>query len=319
MATAFILVTAVGWITLGQLNRIGEVRADDAETTDRSGAPAPAPEIVVATPVALNEPGGLVTGPAGLPIGVTPTVISNRVFMVGDSVMQGAAPDIAAKLPKWSVVINTRVGRFLPEATAIVKTRPLKDLSDIVVLNLGNNYGQDRGQFRAQVDEMLSLLKNTKHIIWVMTGEFDKHQHEVNEVLRDAVDDHPNLVLLDWDTVWQKKPRYTSADDIHLTREGADAYASLIAAGLDRITTTAGETPAPHPAKPQINSRGQIPSSGPTPRKVTGYSPTTSVVDDGGSTTTSATSTTPARPSTSLTTTSIAGPAVASPSTTLGP
>lgn len=318
MFTVFILITAVGWIALSQLNEIGEVQAEGPAPARPVAALAP--ERMAPRTVALNEPGGLVTGPDGLPVGIAPSVISNRLFMVGDSVMQGAAPGIATKLPKWSVVINTRVGRFLPEATAIVKARPLKDLSDIVVLNLGNNYGQDRGEFRAHVDEMLDLLRNTRHIIWVMTGEFDKHQYEVNEVLRAALDDHPNLVLLDWDTVWQKRPRYTSADDIHLTREGADAYASLIAAGIDRITATARETPAPNPAKPQINSRGQIPGNGSSPRRVTGPSTTTSSLAHLGSTTTSSGSTTTSgRPPTSLTTTSVAGPAATAPSTTVGP
>src|SRR4029077_15161170 len=57
--------------------------------------------------------------PSGLmakdPESDTPAIhsIDNRVFVVGDSVMQGAAPYLGDLLEGWSIQADTRVGRFL--------------------------------------------------------------------------------------------------------------------------------------------------------------------------------------------------------------
>ena len=272
MVTA--LIGAVAFVRFGHTS---QVRSDTgiASTPDTTATRRPNDEVAADdSPAPLNEPGGLITGPQGLRTASTQSVIDNRVLMVGDSVLQGAAPYVPDKLSSWSIIADTRVGRFLDEAIRVVKQRSAKDLGKIVVLNLGNNYGGDQVVFQAQVEEMLGLLSTVEHVLWVNMGEFEKAQGEVNAVLRSELLTHPNLTLLDWQTLWKTEPGYTGNDHLHLTPTGADAYAALVANGVTRVTAAAKETPAPSPKSAKISTKGQIPVSTSVRRKSYGSTTT---------------------------------------------
>ncbi len=203
-------------------------------------------------------PGDLISGatsPARPPI----HTIDNRVFVVGDSVMQGAAPYLADSLKGWSIIADTRVGRFLDEAIRVVEKRRA-DIGEIVVLNLGNNYNGSETQFAAEVSEMLDLLAGVSHVIWMNVGEFKADRVEVNDTLRAAAETHKNLTLVDWNSWWSENRSFTSGDRLHLTPDGADAYAALVAAAVTRVTQAAGEIPAPGAKEPKLNTSGRIPS-----------------------------------------------------------
>lgn len=278
----FVATALVAWVVVGHFDHIGEAtsatpratpadtslpaRNDHAAGADNSSAP-------------LDEAGGLITGPQGLRTATTASIIDNRVFLVGDSVLQGAAPYVPEKLSTWSIIADTRVGRFLDEAIKVVKQHSPKDLGKIVVLNLGNNYGGDQVIFQAQVEEMLNLLSGVDHVLWVNMGEFEKVQREVNDVLRRELLTHPNLTLLDWDTLWKAEPGYTGNDHLHLTPDGADAYAALIAEGVTRVAAAAKETPAPYPKSAKLTTKGQIPIAT-IPRKRSSTSATSTTASD---------------------------------------
>jgi hypothetical protein len=204
--------------------------------------------------------------PSGLvardPEADTPAIhsIDNRVFVVGDSVMQGAAPYLGDLLEGWSVIADTRVGRFIDEANRVVLKRR-KDVGQIAVLNLGNNYNGDEVAFAQSVDTALAGLTGVSHVIWVNTGEFEEDRAEVNEVLREAAKTHPNLTIVDWNSWWEQDDSLTSGDRVHLTPDGAQAYAALVAASVLQVTEAAGEIPAPGAKPPKLNTSGQIPSS----------------------------------------------------------
>jgi hypothetical protein len=186
--------------------------------------------------------------------------IDNRVFVVGDSVMQGAAPYLGELLEGWSVIADTRVGRFIDEANRVIVKRR-KDVGQIAVLNLGNNYNGDRAAFAESVETALSELSGVSHVIWINVGEFEEDRTEVNEVLRDAAATHPNLTIVDWNSWWERDDSLTGGDRLHLTPDGAQAYASLVAASVLQVTEAAGEIPAPGAKAPKLNTSGRIPSS----------------------------------------------------------
>ncbi len=268
MVVVFSLVTAVGWWVFSHTEQLGDAEQVDSATAE-SAAPAARPTTTLRGSTGrLDETGGLITGPAGLRIGTVPSAIDNRVFMVGDSVLQGSGPYVPDLLPDWAVISDTRVGRFLGEAIRVVKKRAKKDLGEIAVLNLGNNYGQDPVAFAADVDTMMGLLVGVEHVIWVNAGEFEPAQEEVNQVLRAAVERYPNLTLIDWNGYWDGNPKLTVSDDLHLTPAGNEAYAGLIADAVARITRLAKQTPKPSPAKPRFSTEGVVPSgsSGPARR-----------------------------------------------------
>lgn len=207
----------------------------------------------------LSVPGGLIGGGTA-PVRPPTHTIDNRVFVVGDSVMQGAAPYLGDLLEGWSVTADTRVGRFLGEAIRVIKKRR-DDIGEIAVLNLGNNYNGSQEQFAGEVAEALEELSGVSHVIWINAGEFEDDRAEVNEALREATRMHPNLTIVDWNSWWEDNPSFTSGDRLHLTPEGAEAYAALVASAVTQVTQAAGEIPAPGAKSPKLNTSGKIPSS----------------------------------------------------------
>ena len=207
----------------------------------------------------LSVPSGLISGrkPAARPVTHS---IDNRVFIVGDSVMQGASPYLAASPDGWSLTIDTKVGRFIDEANAVIGKRRSK-IGQIAVLNLGNNYGGDQAAFAASVETSLTLLSGVEHVIWVNAAEFQSDRSEVNQVLTDAARRHPNLTIVDWNTWWSEHREFTGGDHLHLTPDGAKAYASLVALAIKQVTDEAGEVPATGAASPSLNTSGTIPGA----------------------------------------------------------
>lgn len=222
---------------------------DGASPTTTVGAGQPKPSV----------PGGLIGGGTAPARAATHT-IDNRIFVVGDSVMQGAAPYLGDDLSGWSIIADTRVGRFLDEAIKVVDKRR-DDIGQIVVLNLGNNYNGSEEQFGIEVNEMLNRLADVGHVIWINSGEFKDDRAEVNDTLRAATSSHANLTVVDWNSWWKDNRSFTGADHLHLSPEGAEAYAALIASAVTQVTNAAGEIPAPGANKPQLNTSGRIPSS----------------------------------------------------------
>jgi len=103
-------------------------------------------------------------------------------------------------------------------------------------------------------------------------------------VLRSELLTHPNLTLLDWYTPWKAEPSYTGNDHLHLTPDGADAYAALIADGVTRVTAAEKQTPAPNPKSAKLTTKGQIPVAT-IPRKRSSTSTTNVSRGEGPSTT----------------------------------
>ncbi len=258
LGATFVTVTSVSWVVLGHMDRVGEL---DVEVRDAT-LDTTAPPTDTAEPTGpLDEPGGLITGPAGIIAASSRRVVDNHLVLVGDSVLQAAAPLVPDALPGWSIVADTRVGRFLPEATKVLERRS-EDLGEVVVLNLGNNYSGDPIAFSAEVEDAMAELREVDHVIWINAGEFEPAQREVNSVLRAALRRHRNLVLLDWNTIWKEhRKSYTGADDLHLTPKGAEAYTAMIAEAVARVAELANIEPAPGPQKPIITTKGSVPTS----------------------------------------------------------
>ncbi len=250
-----VLCTAA-WVVMGHTDSLGEVAL--APTTHDGDVPEPELDEPDASG-RLDEPGGLITGPHGITRGDHQRVVSNRLVVVGDSVLQAAAPFLPEHLPAWSLVADTRVGRFLPEAIEVLRKRS-DQLGEVVVLNLGNNYNGDEVAFAAEVEEAMTVLAEVDHVIWLTVGEYEPEQVEVNTVLRSAAEVHRNLVLLDWNTIWQNSDGWTGYDDLHLTPEGSEVYARFVARGVRKVTRLADVVPAPNPAEPEIVTKGSVPS-----------------------------------------------------------
>lgn len=201
----------------------------------------------------------------------TPTTeIDNRVFVLGDSVMQAAAPLLGDALPQWSVIADTKVGRFLDEGVGVLKRRH-SQIGEIAVILMGNNYNGDEVAFRSQLDDAMEQLQGVEHVIFFTVTMYDEDRAEVNDALADLGRSESNVTVVDWGA-WcdENVDDFLVGDRLHLTPEGAEALAELVGESVTRVTRAAGEYPEPGVARPDLNTKGTIPKSkGTTKRRTT--------------------------------------------------
>jgi hypothetical protein len=189
------------------------------ETAD-GGASAGAPEREnrLRTRGKAGERSGKATGSsAGAP----------TVTAIGDSAMLGAVDALRQEVPNLAV-IDARVSRQVPEAIAVLRQlRASGELGDVVVVHIGNN-----GVFAdEQFDQMMRVLRGVDMVLVVNVTVPDSYSWAPNnEVLAEGVQRYPNrAVLVDWHGTSAGHPEYFW-DGIHLTPQGARAYADVISA-----------------------------------------------------------------------------------------
>jgi uncharacterized protein YceK len=177
---------------------------------------------------------------------------------IGDSAMLGAV-DALQKVPDL-VLVDAQGSRQAPEAIDLLQQyRAASHLGDVVVVHLGNN-----GPFTAEgFDELMGVLKDVRKVLVVnLTIPPDVEEDPVivpnNAMLAEGVQRYLNkAVLVDWYSAGAGHPEYVW-DGIHLTPEGAEAYASLIASYLEGSKGTPGNAFGP---KEEI-SWGELPRFG---------------------------------------------------------
>ena len=178
------------------------------------------------------------TATAAVPEKTAPATTASRagwVSAIGDSVMLGAVEALQQKIPNLGL-LNAQGSRQPSAAIDILRQwRTAGYLGDAVVIDIGNN-----GPFRSeQFDEMMGMLAGTpKVLIVTVTVPPDVQQATIaasnNTVLIDGAQRYPNTVLVDWHAASANHPEYFSGDSTHLSLQGAQAYADLIASHLDQ-------------------------------------------------------------------------------------
>lgn len=162
----------------------------------------------------------------------TVTTPTSWAIAVGDSAMLGAI-DTLKEVPNLALT-DAQGSRQVPEAIDLLKQyHAAGHLGDVVVVHLGNN-----GPFTAQeFDEMMGVLSDVREVLVVnLTVPSNVEEDPVivpnNAVIADEVQRYPEkAVLVDWYSANVGHPEYVW-DGIHLTPEGASAYASLLASYL---------------------------------------------------------------------------------------
>ena len=174
------------------------------------------------------------------------------VSAVGDSVMLGAVDALQQEIPNLALV-DVQGSRQPPAAIDILRRRrAVGQLGDVVVVHVGNN-----GPFVAeQFDEMMRALAGMRKVLvvnaTVPAGVPDPIAMPNNAVLAAEVRRYPkNTVLVDWQAESAGHPEFFGEDGVHLTSQGAQAYADLIAAHL-------GDDAAESSAAPPPGSRERI-------------------------------------------------------------
>lgn len=185
---------------------------------------------------------------------------SQRVAVFADSVGLGAKSAIPQAFPAdWEVHVDGQPARFVGQMESqYVRPRLASNpewFGDHVVIAAGYNFPYwDHGRFVREVDSMVDTLTaaGVKHVYWVTLREVKPqfisagawrqvqpyywYFPDVNALLEQALERHPNLHLIDWRAV-ADQPGLTY-DAIHLNNTGAALYSNLIRAAVDGVSTT---------------------------------------------------------------------------------
>ncbi|TMK81023.1 MAG: hypothetical protein E6G46_08470 [Actinobacteria bacterium] len=233
VAVIAILVVLIPDLARTSVSRISEVpqaafRLDDV--VDRVPKPAPkrtvkpkpraARRVVVRTVVAVPR--------KRRPIPNVPLVRAN-VDAIGDSVMEGAASQLRARIPH--IYIDAITSQQV--SGGIRNLRQLRDqhkLGKVVVIHLGTN-----GRFlSSQFDEIMKILSSVPKVVFVNVKAARSWEAGDNKVIAAGVKRYAGrAVLVDWHSRWRDcSGTVFYSDGIHLTPAGARCYARLVAAAV---------------------------------------------------------------------------------------
>ena len=149
--------------------------------------------------------------------------------VLGDSVVLGARNTITAEIP--GAKVDAEVSRMPGAFTGRVKKLDRRDkLANIVVLHLATNGVLTEEILRNTLDP----LADYERVVLVNASVPRSWEKPNNAIIDDVAPDYPNVVVADWNQAADGQRDFFVSDGVHLTRQGATAFAELIkqSAGL---------------------------------------------------------------------------------------
>ncbi|SCC69846.1 Uncharacterized protein BCZB5J_06459 [Bacillus cereus] len=145
------------------------------------------------------------------------------VTAVGDSIMIDIAPYLKNTFP--NIKIDAKIGRQLSKAIpAVEQLKNEGGLGNYVIIGLGTN-----GAFtKEQLVSLIKMIGNERKIVLINTRVPRPWESLVNEKLKEVAFEYQNVTLIDWYSASAGNKTYFEPDGVHLTRTGAEAYASLV-------------------------------------------------------------------------------------------
>jgi peptidoglycan/LPS O-acetylase OafA/YrhL len=173
-----------------------------------------------------------------IPGATTTTLPSNlvpgRVSAVGDSVMLGAAQDLANIVntfygPNTAWVDAAESRQFTTGVDVVQALKDQGQLGDRVVIHLGTNGEIDP----AQLDRLLTMLSDAKRVVVLNVHAARVWTGPDNDTLANTVKKYKNAVLLDWNQAGNENSAWFYNDGIHLNPTGRLAYAEMVVGKLN--------------------------------------------------------------------------------------
>ena len=153
---------------------------------------------------------------------------SREILAIGDSVMIGAEWELRGVFGSH-VIVDADVGRhFLAGIEALLAHRAAGQVREVVVVHLGNNGPIWEEQF----DEMMRVLADVPRVLFVNVKVPRRWERIANDAVASGVERWDNAELVDWRAASKGRGTFFAEDGLHLTREGARAYAEPIAEHL---------------------------------------------------------------------------------------
>ena len=147
-----------------------------------------------------------------------------RVTAIGDSVMLGAAHQLAEDVP--GIDLDAAVGRQISQAIALLRERRDSGrLGPVVLLHIGNN-----GVFTdKQFEQVMEVVGPSRRVVFLSLKVTRSWEDGNNEVIRQGVERHRRAVLVDWRAALEEHPEVLWDDGTHLRPERASFYVELLA------------------------------------------------------------------------------------------
>ncbi|MCL6537195.1 MAG: acetyltransferase [Acidothermus sp.] len=199
--------------------------------TSPSATPDPSPTTAAApTPTVshTHAPRSTVTSrpstSAGSAAGSNPPASPPPVTAVGDSVLIDAADALRRVCPGVEVdaAIGWQAHRIFAELQGL---RAAGRLGQIVIIEAGTN-GPVSPE---ELSQTLSMLADRQRVVLVNNHMDRPWKPQNNALFSQAVKDHPNAAVADWDALADQHPQWLTPDGVHLLPEGNAPYANLLA------------------------------------------------------------------------------------------
>lgn len=150
-----------------------------------------------------------------------------RVTAIGDSVMLGAARQLAADAAAddFTIDVDAAVSRAMVSALGLLSQREAGgELGNVLLIHMGNNGPIDD----EQVEQVFEIAGADRRVVFLNLRVPRYWEEPNNEVLARVVPEHANAVLIDWHAATEPHPELFWRDGIHLRPEGAVFYSDLI-------------------------------------------------------------------------------------------
>jgi len=156
----------------------------------------------------------------------TPSLELPRVTLIGDSIMQGAAPMIEDVLGP-DIYIDAARKRRMEDVPALVETLYRERyLSRVVVIHLGSNRPFDDTVFDEVMKELLA--HQVERVIFINVHRPIGWEYYINKKFVEDVARWPQAELIDWNRLAQHEQGWFIKDQTHLSYYGSKAYVDAI-------------------------------------------------------------------------------------------
>lgn len=151
-----------------------------------------------------------------------------QVTFLGDSVMLSAEYALTEVFGPSARIDATVSRQFYSAVDTVHFLRSSGQLTDAIVIHLGNNGAMNDQQF----DDMMDALREVEHVYFVTVKVPRRWEGVVNAAIADGVKRHPRVTVIDWNSISGRRPELFREDGVHLVPSGARFYAELIASSL---------------------------------------------------------------------------------------
>ena len=161
----------------------------------------------------------------------TPALDLPRATLIGDSIMQGAAPMIEDVLGE-DIYIDAARKRKMEDVPALVETLYREgQLSRVVVIHLGSNRPFEDPVFDEVIEALLA--HDVERVIFINVHRPVGWEYYVNQKFAKGVARWPQAELIDWESLAHHEQGWFIRDQTHLSYYGSEAYVDAIRQTLE--------------------------------------------------------------------------------------